>query len=117
MLVLLDECLPRPLKRELPEFNVQTVPEMGWSGLKNGELLRRIRQAGVDFFVTGDQNLQYQQSLRASGVSVIVLCAATNRLADLLPLMRELKVVLSSPPTEGYIELHARKLNGLGTDN
>ena len=29
MRVLLDECLPRRLKHELPEHDVRTVPEMG----------------------------------------------------------------------------------------
>ena len=40
MNVLLDECLPRRLKRELRDYEVATVPEMGWAGIKNGALLR-----------------------------------------------------------------------------
>ncbi|HRJ42715.1 MAG TPA: hypothetical protein PL105_12595 [Caldilineaceae bacterium] len=36
MKVLLDECLPRRLKRELSGHPVSTVPEMGWVGVKNG---------------------------------------------------------------------------------
>ncbi len=31
MKVLLDECLPRKLKRELVEHDVMTVPEAGWA--------------------------------------------------------------------------------------
>ena len=38
MRVLLDECLPRKLKRELQGHHVSTVPEMGWAGVKNGAL-------------------------------------------------------------------------------
>jgi len=37
--VLLDECVPRKLKRELADHDVQTVTESGWSGFKNGDLL------------------------------------------------------------------------------
>jgi hypothetical protein len=34
MRVLLDECLPRRLKHSLPEHDVTTVQELGWSSKK-----------------------------------------------------------------------------------
>lgn len=37
---LLDECLPKKLKRKVNGDVVKTVPEMGWAGKKNGDLLR-----------------------------------------------------------------------------
>lgn len=30
MRILLDECVPRPLKRELPDYEIRTVVEMVW---------------------------------------------------------------------------------------
>ncbi len=39
MRILLDECVPKPLKRELADYEIHTVVEMGWSGKKNGALL------------------------------------------------------------------------------
>ncbi|MBA3921644.1 MAG: hypothetical protein H0X31_08060 [Nostocaceae cyanobacterium] len=36
MRILLDECVPRPLKREFADYEMWTVVEMGWSGEKNG---------------------------------------------------------------------------------
>jgi len=59
MKLLLDESLPRPLKNEIPDHTVVTVPEMGWGGKKNSELLI-LAQDQVDVFITADQNLQYQ---------------------------------------------------------
>lgn len=41
MRILLDESLPIELRDELPQHAVRSVQEMGWSALKNGELLRR----------------------------------------------------------------------------
>jgi len=41
--VLLDECLPKKLKREFINCAVVTVQEMGWSGKKNGELMAVAR--------------------------------------------------------------------------
>lgn len=87
MRILLDECVPRKLRREFASHIVDTVPEMGWSGKKNGELLPLMIAEGFDVFLTVDQNLRYQQNLQAAGIAVVVLVAATNRLADLLPLM------------------------------
>lgn len=40
MRVLLDECLPWKLKREIVGHDVATVADMGWRGIKNGALLR-----------------------------------------------------------------------------
>jgi predicted nuclease of predicted toxin-antitoxin system len=62
MRVLLDECLPRGLKKHLREHEVKTVPEAGWAGKKNGELLRLAR-GSVDVFVTIDSNLSINRRL------------------------------------------------------
>jgi hypothetical protein len=94
MRVLLDECVPRPLKRDLTGHTVSTVIEMGWGGIENGELLALIRRAGFEAFVTVDQNLPYQQNLRILEMGVVVLVARTNKLQDLQPLVPSLRKVL-----------------------
>ena len=95
MRVLLDECVPRPLKRDLSEYSVNTVPEMGWQGIENGELLSRMREAGFEAFVTVDQNLAYQQNLQAAGIRVVILVARTNKIQDLQPLIPHLQEALT----------------------
>ena len=96
MRILLDECVPRPLRRELPNHDVRTVTEMGWAGKQNGELLNLIRMHGFEAFITVDQNLRYQQELRRWGISVVVLVAHTNRFADLARLMPKVRAVLGN---------------------
>lgn len=86
MKVLLDECVPRKLKQDLAGHEVSTVPEMGWSGIKNGALLR-LAESSFDVFVTLDRNLQYQQNLKATKFAIIVLKVADNRIEALHPLM------------------------------
>ena len=39
MRLLLDESLPKPFSRLLPDHDVVTVADAGWSGLTNGQLL------------------------------------------------------------------------------
>jgi hypothetical protein len=95
MRVLLDECLPRGPKKHLVTFDVVTVAEAGWSGTKNGELLRRA-VGNVDAFVTVDRNLVHQQNVKGLPFGVVVLMARTNRLGDLLPLVPEILIALAN---------------------
>ena len=87
MRLLLDECVPRPLKRDLVGHQVSTVPEMGWSSKRNSELLGLVRAHRFDAFLTVDQNLSFQQNLQAAGVAVLVVIARTNRVKELRPLV------------------------------
>ena len=96
MRLLLDECVPRKFKDALPGHEVSTAREMGWSGLQNGELLALMRQHRFEAFVTVDQNLEFQQDVKASGIAVVVLAARTNRLRELLPLAHAVLRVLST---------------------
>lgn len=86
MRVLLDECLPRQLRRTLPGHQVRTVPEAGWAGVSNGELLRRAVPE-FDVFLTVDRNLSFQQNLTNVALAVVALVAVSNDVEDLRPLM------------------------------
>jgi hypothetical protein len=85
--LLLDECVPRPISRELIGHDVHHVVDMGWSSKRNGELLRLMVVGRFEALLTVDQNLEFQQNLRAAGVGVIVVVARTNRLKELRPLV------------------------------
>ena len=54
MRILLDECAPRPLKREFADYEIRTVVEMGWSGKKNGELLQLMSKESFTILLTTD---------------------------------------------------------------
>lgn len=93
MRVLLDECVPRRVRRELSGHAVRTVVEMGWSGVRNGELLRRAA-AEFDCFLTVDRNLQFQQNVSGLKIGVIVMHAAENDFPSLSPLMQQVRTAL-----------------------
>ena len=86
MKVLLDECLPKKLKREVEADEVKTVPEVGWASKKNGELLR-LAQLDFDVLLTNDKNLEHQQNLKKFDLAFVVLVAPTNDIEDLKGLM------------------------------
>jgi predicted nuclease of predicted toxin-antitoxin system len=85
--ILIDESLPRKLTGELSGHEVATVQSLGWSSAKNCELLRMAAAEGFEVFVTADQGIEFQQSLRDLGVGVVVLRAPSNRMQHLLPLV------------------------------
>lgn len=95
MRLLLDECLPRRLKTGLPGHEVKTVPEMGWAGIKNGQLLP-LAEAEFDVFITIDGNLRYQQNLSGRPLALVVLSAPDNTFETLLPLMPQVLAALST---------------------
>lgn len=84
--ILLDECIDWRLGKELSGHTVKTVSEIGWNGLKNGDLLSRA-QNEFDVFITTDRNLTFQQNVSTYALVVIVLAPQSNRLQDILPLV------------------------------
>ena len=104
MRLLLDESLPRRLRTHFASHDVSTVGDMGWLGVKNGELLR-LAGLNFDAFITPDRNLRYQQNLSTVPVSVVVVVAPSNELAALLPLVPAIERVLDSLQPRGLIEV------------
>lgn len=62
MRILLDECVPRPLRREFVGHTISTIRDMGWAGKKNGELLALMAGAGFEVLLPW---------IRISGISRI----------------------------------------------
>ena len=95
MRVLLDEHLPIGLAAELPGHAADTVSGRGWTGIKNGELLRRM--AGqYDVLVTMDRGIEFQQRISALPFGIMLLCAPSNRMQDLKPLVPSILLVLDA---------------------
>lgn len=86
MRVLLDENLPRGLKQFLTGHEVTTVPEAGWSGAADGDLLRWAVER-FDALVTADRNLEFQQNFTMSSILVVVVSVHNTRIQTLRPLV------------------------------
>ena len=100
MKILLDECVDRRLARELAGHEVKTVPQMGWAGIKNGELLT-LAEKEFEAVITVDRNLSFQLNLPRYDIAVIVLRCRNNRLQSLLPLVpKMLSALPASKPGE-----------------
>ena len=106
MKVILDECLPRRLIRDLHSHTVTTVPRQGWAGKTDSELLRLIKDE-FDVFVTMDSNMIYQQSLRTGSLCVVVLHAQNSCYETLLPLVGPILNAIINARPGTVIELTA----------
>lgn len=95
MRILLDECLPKRLKKDLVGHEARTVPEMGWASKQNGELLQ-LAESQFDVFLTVDRNLSFQQDVTRFKIAVVVMVAKSNKYSDLQPLVAEVLVIVSA---------------------
>jgi predicted nuclease of predicted toxin-antitoxin system len=80
MRILLDENIPRGLRRILQGHDVRTASEMGWASIANGQLLDEAEKAGFEALVTSDQNFVFQQNLVGRNIAVVVL--STNKVGN-----------------------------------
>jgi len=97
MRLLFDEQIPISVIDHFPGFTCETVHGLGWSGVKNGELLRRA--AGVcDVFVTLDRSLQHQQKISSLRFGIVLVRCRSSRVADLLPLVPAIVSAAKSVP-------------------
>jgi predicted nuclease of predicted toxin-antitoxin system len=95
MKILLDECLPIAFRHSFPDHDVRSADWAGLKGMKNGTLLRAAEERGYEVLLTTDQGIPYQQSSMDRRISVLVVCAITNKLDDLLALVPSIQAELA----------------------
>jgi hypothetical protein len=83
MKILLDECVTKKLKSYLKEFEIYTVTELGWSGVKNGKLMTLCVENGFEVLLTIDKNLIYQQNLNKYKISIAVINSISSKIEEL----------------------------------
>jgi len=104
--ILIDENLPRKLKfRFTDKYEMLTVGDLGWNSKKNGELLGLIETNHFDYFLTADQNIEYQQNLNAIHFSLIILEVSNNRYELLQPLIPKIIEAIESDRTSKLIRI------------
>jgi hypothetical protein len=81
---------------------VDTVAGRGWTGISNGELLRRM-EGEYDALVTMDRGIEFQQNLISATVGVLLVRAPSNRMAHLQQLV---PAILDALPVLKAGQLH-----------
>ena len=83
MKVVLDKMLPAAVAGLLSGHDVATVKAAKFTGLSNGELLRRAARDGFDVLVTADRNLAAQQNVPAGSIAIVLVRG--SRMVDIEP--------------------------------
>lgn len=102
MKIIIDECVPHIVKKRLPEREIKTVQEMGWAGMKNGELLKLV-EAEFDIFITSDKNLRYQQNLQDRTIAILLL--PSNQVPIIENLLPQIDKALDLIEPNDFVEL------------
>jgi hypothetical protein len=89
MKILLDECVTKKLKQHLDGFEVRTVVEMGWSGFRNGTLLRAAVEAQFDVLLSIDRNMAFQQNMANYDIAVVVFDTQRSKVQVLVKFLPE----------------------------
>jgi len=110
MRVLLDECVPRGLRRHLAGHAVRTVTECGWSGIKNGALLRLASQS-FDVVLTVDQAMGSGRQIHLGSMSLLRVRSASNAIDQLLPLVPAILKALERIRPGEAVNVPDRRLN------
>ena len=104
MKILFDQGTPAPLRDLLPNHDVSTAYELGWSTLKNGELLSAAESNGFEVFITTDTNLRYQQNLIQRKIGIVVL--STTSWPRIKPSTSEIIAAVNQSASNSFIEVN-----------
>lgn len=102
MKIIIDECVPHIVKKRLPHRSIKTVQEMGWAGVKNGELLTLVEKE-FDVFITSDKNLRYQQNLQKRTIAILLL--PNNQVPIIEKLLPHIDKALEKIKPKDFLEI------------
>jgi predicted nuclease of predicted toxin-antitoxin system len=102
MRILFDQGIPLPLRQHLLKHTVVTAFELGWSDLKNGELLAAA-EGSFDLFITTDQQIRHQQNLGGKKLAILVLLTTSwPRIRTWIPQIQD---AVEKTKPGGYLEI------------
>lgn len=102
MKIIIDECVPHIVKKRLPQREIKTVQEMGWAGVKNGELLKLVEEE-FEIFITSDKNLRYQQNLQDRTIAILLL--PSNQVPVIENLLPQIDEELEKIKPNDFVEI------------
>jgi hypothetical protein len=79
----------KKLENYFPEHECVTVPDAGFAGKKNGELLASAEIAGFEIFLRLDRGIGFEQNLANRKLAIIIVRSRSSRLVDLLSYVPE----------------------------
>ena len=98
MKTLLDEQMDIRMKGHLAGSDIYTLHDLGWLGLKNGELLDNMKAEGFELLITADKNLPFQQNLAALPFTLLLIDTPTLLFVHQVLFIPKIEGFLQNPP-------------------
>ena len=95
MKILLDECITKRLKSHLREFEVFTVSEMKWNGIKNGKLMSLCIENDFDLVLTIDKKLMFQQNVGKHNITIAAFNSLSSKIEELVLFIPSFKIQIN----------------------
>jgi hypothetical protein len=103
MKIVFDQGTPVPLRDHLIGHEIHTAFELGWSQLKNGELIKAAEGGQYEILITTDKKLKYQQNLSDRQITIIVLSTTSwPRISKRVP---EIQIAIADASLGDYVEV------------
>ena len=93
--IVLDACVPQPLRAEIIGHEVFTSHYLGFDLLRDADLLNAT-EGNYDVLITCDRGIPWQNQFKGRSIAIVVLRAPSNKLQDLELLIPALLRVLPS---------------------
>lgn len=107
MKILLDENLPLKVNYDFGDkYNVKSVKDMNWEGVRNGKLLQLAIENNFQIFVTMDKHLETQQNLDKFDIKIILLTANNNRVDTITQFIPKIKSILENDFENKFTEIN-----------
>jgi hypothetical protein len=74
------------------------VRDLGWNGLKNGELREELNNTGFEVLITCDKNLPFQQNLSKLQFSIFLLDTPSLFKEDQIQFIPKINEFIQNPP-------------------
>jgi predicted nuclease of predicted toxin-antitoxin system len=94
MKLLLDERVPYRLRSLLVGHDVYRTAYLGWSSVRDSQLLQLAAENGFDAVITVDLGIEHQQNLPHLPIAVVILHTKSNDIDLLRQLVPDLLAIL-----------------------
>ena len=107
MKIILDNCVPKRVRRLLPGHDVKHASQVGWSNLSNGRLLQTAADGGFDLMITVDKGIRHQHPLDRLPLPVLELFLDDTRFPSIQAVSAHLEQAVETSRLHRFLSLNA----------
>jgi len=104
----IDASIDPRLVEAFPDYNVQTLFDLGWEHLKDHVL---VKQLDCDVFVTADRGFEHEHDLKSLSFGIVIVHVARNKINFYRPLFPQLLNAVATVTTGSVVHVRDVRLD------